>query len=222
MHPQALIRLAAVFTLLIAAAVPARAEIALSFYTGYQTAPHSRIEGNDGTSDFSFLAEWEGLSFEMPPYYGLRAVWWRNENLGFGAEFTHTKVYASDDTRADNGFDNLELTDGLNIITANIHYRWPGQWMDGKLTPYVAGGIGIAVPHVDITPTGGAETFEYQLTGPAARWTAGVSYAINDKWAVFGEYQGVYSSNKGDLEGGGEWESDIVTNAINIGLTYNF
>lgn len=226
MRISALTRIAAALALSIAATLPgaraAQAEVTLSFYTGYQTAPHSRVEGNDGTSDFSFLSEWEGRPFEAPPYYGIRATWWRNANLGFGAEFTHTKVYASDETRADNGFDRLELTDGLNIITANVLYRWPGQWASGRVTPYLGAGLGIAVPHVDITPTGGQKTFEYQFTGPAARWMAGASYAINDTWSVFGEYQGVYSSNKGDLEGGGEWESNIITNAINIGVSYNF
>ncbi|MBS8226998.1 outer membrane protein [Vannielia litorea] len=226
MRIPALSRLAATLTVamttLLPAARPAAAEVELSFYTGYQTAPHSRVEGNYGGSDFSFLSEWEGRPFEMPPYYGIRATWWRSANLGFGAEFTHTKVYASDATLADNGFDRLELTDGLNIITANVLYRWPGKWASGRLTPYVGAGLGVAVPHVDITPTGGEKTFEYQFTGPAARWMAGASYAINDTWSVFGEYQGTYSANKGDLEGGGEWESNIVTNAINIGLSYNF
>ena len=214
--------LAAALAATLVFSAPARAEVELSFYSGFQTAPHSRVEGDYDGADFSFLSEWEGRSFEAPPYYGIRATWWRNENWGFGGEFTHTKVYASEDTLDDNGFDNLELTDGLNIITANVLYRWPGQLVKGKLTPYVGGGLGIAVPHVDITPTGGEETFEYQLTGPAARWLAGASYAINDRWSVFGEYQGTYSSNKGDLEGGGEWESDIVTNAINFGVSYSF
>jgi len=222
MRLSALSRLAAGFAALLAFAIPAHAEVELSFYSGYQTAPHSRFEGTDGGSDFSFLSEWEGNSFEMPPYYGFRATWWRSENLGFGAEFTHAKVYASDDTLDDNGLETLEMTDGINILTANVMYRWPGQWASGRVTPYVGGGLGVAIPHIEFQQTGGEETFEYQVSGPAARWMAGVSYALNDRWSVFGEYQGTYSSNSGDLEGGGEWETDIVTNAINVGLSYSF
>ncbi len=227
MRLPALTRLTAALALslaaLLPAARPAAAEVTLSFYTGYQTAPHSRFEGNDGTADFSFLSEWEGRSFEMPPYYGLRAMWWRDENWGWGAEFTHAKVYASDETLADNGLETLEMSDGINILTANLMYRWPGQWAGGRVTPYVGGGLGVAIPHIEYqNDAGGPETFEYQISGPAARWILGASYAINDTWSVFGELNGTYSSNKGDLEGGGEWESDIITNAINVGLTYSF
>ena len=142
-----------------ALAGPALAETELSFYTGFQAAPHSRVEGNDpgGVGDFSFLSTWEGRPFEMPPYYGFRATYWlqRNPNLGFGLDFSHNKVYADDETLATNGFDRLEFTDGLNTITANVWYRWPGQWMNGRLTPYVGAGAGLAIPHVDVETAGG-------------------------------------------------------------------
>ena len=97
--------------------------------------------------------------------------------------------------------------------------RWPNQW--GNVTPYVGGGLGIAVPHVDIESAGG-KTFGYQLTGPAVRWTAGASYDLNDQWAVFGEYQGTYSMNQIDLDSGGSLETDIITNALNLGVSFSF
>jgi lipid A oxidase len=203
-------------------AVPAAAEFELSFYTGWQTSPHSRISGDypDAVGgSYDELIGWEGRSFEMPPYYGLRGTWWRGESLGFGLEFTHTKVYAPDDERPA-GFTSMELTDGLNIVTVNVLNRWPDQW--GTVTPYVGGGIGVAIPHVDIEHVSGSDTYEFQLTGPAARLTAGVSYPISERVSVFGEYQFTYSSNTGDLEGGGTFETDIITNALNVGLSLNF
>jgi lipid A oxidase len=39
---------------------------------------------------------------------------------------------------------------------------------------------------------------------------------------VFGEYQFTYSSNNVDLPEGGSLETDIKTNALNIGLTLKF
>ncbi|MCL3881927.1 outer membrane beta-barrel protein [Marivita sp. GX14005] len=207
-----------------ATTAPALAETELSIYTGWQTAPHSRVEGDyPGTgAEFDKLIGWEGRSFEMPPYYGIRGTWWKNETLGFGLEFTHTKVYAPDDEKADIGFSDLEFTDGLNIVTVNAYRRWPGLWADGALTPYVGGGVGVAVPHVDIDTTTGIDTYEFQLTGPAARLTAGASYSINDRWAVFGEYQFTYSSNSVDLPDGGSLDTDIKTNALNVGLSLKF
>lgn len=216
-----MIRLFHALLMLSLLALPAAAEIELSFYTGYQTAPHSDVSGSDpgGVGDFDFNAEWKGKSFDMPPYYGIRATWWRTDRFGLGVEFNHAKVYASDDTLADNGFDRLELTDGHNLVTVNAFYRWPQP--DRRWTPYVGGGLGVAIPHVDVTTVGG-KTFEYQLTGAAVVWMAGISYELNDTWSVFGEYKGSYSQNDIDLDNGGSMDTDIITNALNIGISYRF
>lgn len=206
-----------------ALAAPASAEMELSFYSGWQTSPHSRVEGDlpGGGGSYSALIGWEGRSFDMPPYYGIRGTWWHTDTLGFGLELTHAKVYAPDDERAALGFDSLEFTDGHNIVTANVMRRWPSQW--GSATPYVGAGLGFAMPHVDVeVPAGNSETFGYQLTGPAARVTAGVTYPLSDRLDVFGEYQFTYSSNSATLDNDGTLDTDIVTNALNIGLTLKF
>jgi lipid A oxidase len=201
----------------------AQADTEVSFYGGYQTAPHSVVSGNDPEATWSgeFTAAWEGKSTAMPPYYGLRATRWRSDNWGWGGEFTHAKVYADDTTLIDNGYDRFEFTDGLNIITVNAMRRWPGKWGD-KFTPYVGAGIGFAMPHVDIQAAEGAHTFGYQVTGPAVRALAGVRYEVNDRWATFTEYQGTYSMNKVDLENGGSIETNVITNALNVGISYSF
>jgi len=193
----------------------------LSFYTGYQTAPHSRVEGTDpgGLGPFSFLATWEGRPFELPPYYGFRATRWVNETLGFGIDINHAKVYADDATLLANGFSTLEFTDGLNIVTANVWRRWPSE--NRRWTPYVGAGLGVAIPYVEVA-TGGGSTFEYQVTGPAAAWTAGVKYNINDRWGIFGEYRGTYSINEAELTNGGTLSTDIITNALNVGVSFSF
>lgn len=199
----------------------AMAEVELSFYGGIQGAPHSdvSITGNPVIPDGEFTAGWEGRSFEAPPYYGIRATWWRNETLGFGLDFTHSKVYADDATLATSGLSRFEFSDGINIVTVNVFRRWPEAF--GPMTPYVGGGVGVSVPHVEVTG-GTSETFEYQLTGPAVAFVAGASYPISDRWSVFGEYKGTYSMNTADLDGGGTLETDIVTNAFNVGVSFDF
>jgi len=209
--------LASVATFALAGFAAAEAE--LSFYSGYQSAPHGSIDGNDDGDDFDFDVEWEGKPGEAPPYYGFRYTRWQNESFGWGVELNHAKVYADDDTLDDNGFDSLEFTDGLNLLTVNGFYRWKDETR--RWTPYVGGGIGLAIPHVDVE-IGDNETFEYQITGPAVVLMAGITYDINETWAVFGEYKGSYSSNKADLDGGGELKTDIITNAINLGVTYKW
>ncbi|MDO6587092.1 outer membrane beta-barrel protein [Salipiger sp. 1_MG-2023] len=218
---KTLILAATVSMAALAASQSAAQDLELSIYTGYQTSPHSRVSGDyPGGGSYDKLIGWEGKSFSMPIYYGIRGTWWTTDTLGFGLEFSHDKVYAPEDEREDIGFSRMELTDGLNIVTVNAMKRWPMQW--GKATPYVGGGLGIAVPHVDVETTSGDKTYGYQLTGPAMRLTAGVSYPINDRFAAFGEYQFTYSSNEADLDGDGSMNVDVKTNALNVGITMKF
>ncbi len=203
------------------AALPAAAELELSFYGGSQSAPHSSVSGSHpAIGDFRSTIGWQGKSFAAPPYYGVRAMWWRDSNIGWGVELTHAKAYAPTGEMAAAGFDALEFTDGHNILTLNMMKRWPEQW--GRFTPYVGGGLGVAIPHVDIQPTGGAHTFGYQVTGPAVKLMAGAKYDLNDRWALFGEYQFTYSENKVDLDGGGDLDTRIITNAVNFGVSISF
>jgi lipid A oxidase len=213
-------RLLALAALLMAPAM-ASAEVELSFYGGSQSAPHSvvTVTGDPLIPDEEFTAGWDGLSFTAPPQYGIRATWWQNANYGFGVELNHAKVYADDATRAANGYNVLEFTDGLNILTVNGFRRWQDAF--GGVTPYVGGGIGISVPHVEVNKNG-SDTFGYQFGGPAVAWMAGATYPINDRWSVFGEYKGTYSMNSVDLDSGGTLETNVITNSLNFGVGFNF
>ena len=62
----------------------------------------------------------------------------------------------------------------------------------------------------------------YQITGPAVAVVAGVKYDFNDRWGMFGEYKGTYSMNEASLASGGTLKTNIVTNAINIGVSLSF
>ena len=201
---------------------PAASEIELSLYGGSQSSPHSRVSGTYPGSGAAYngLIGWEGRSFDPPPYYGARATWWARPDLGFGIELTHAKVYAPVAERAALGFTRMEMTDGHNILTLNVTKRWKDRF--GPVTPYVGAGIGVAIPHVDVTSANGFRTYGYQFTGPAMRLTAGAKYDLTDRWALFGEYQFTYSSNSADLVGGGTFNTDIITNAVNFGVSFSF
>lgn len=204
---------------LLSAPAIAAAEVELSFYAGAQNAEGSdvSISGDSTIPSDDYFIDWEGRSFDPPPYYGLRATYWQSESFGYGLDFTHNKIYP-DDLPA--GFDRLEMTDGINTLTVNAYRRWNNAW--GDFTPYVGGGVGVSVPHVEVEYDGAEETKGYQLTGPAATWIAGAKYPITDEWAVFGEYKGTYSMNSADLESGGTLETNILTNAVNFGVSFSF
>lgn len=215
-----------------ALAVPAAAEMELSLYLGAQSVQESTGSGSlPGGVPVSRKFDWEGNPFDAPIYYGGRAIWWTQSNLGFGLEGTHTKAYASTADKAAIGVDRLELSDGHNIVTANIMKRWPGAFGNGAVTPYLGAGIGVAIPHVDAQVTGASNrTFGYELTGPALRGIAGMKYELNDKWALFGEYQFTWSDNDITIDPDplvagqtpGKLNAEILTHAVNIGISYSF
>lgn len=198
----------------------AMAEVELSFYGGAQNSPHSvvSVAGDTVIPDDEFRMGWVGKSFSAPPYYGIRATVWKTPSFGYGLDFAHNKIYPQEGDLP-TGYETLEFTDGLNTLTINVYRRWENAL--GSISPYVGGGLGVAIPHVEVT-YGGSETFGYQVTGPAATWIAGASLPINDRWSVFGEYKGTFSMNTAELETGGTLKNDVVTNAVNLGLSFSF
>ena len=212
----------ALFATVCALSLPAAAsaEVELSFYGGAQSAPHSDVfvSGND-TYPAKTRVKWEGRSFDPPPYYGLRATYWASDSFGYGLDFTHSKVYSDDESRAGTPYERLEFTDGLNTLTANAYRRF--QPFDSGLRPYVGAGLGLAIPHVEVSD-GETSTLGYQVTGPAATVLAGASYPVTDSLSVFGEYKFTYSQNSADLDDGGTLDTDIITNAVNVGVSFSF
>lgn len=212
-----MIRAIAFCIALFALSTSAAAQVELSFYSGAQSAAPSHVTIREfGAAADTFALDWEGRSLQAPIYYGLRATAWRGDQLGLGLDFAHNKIYPN--TLPDD-YGVLEMTDGLNTLTVNAYRRWD-DIMDG-VQPYVGGGIGISIPHVEVETTDQA-TSGYQLTGAAATWIAGATVPINDRWSVFGEYKGTYTANSADLDSGGTLETNVLTNAVNIGVSFNF
>ncbi len=223
---------AALIALVILTPPAMAAEFELSLYLGTQSVRGSNASGAlpDGTA-FDADIDWEGNPFDAPIYYGGRAMWWQENGIGFGIEGTHTKAIAPDAQAAAIGLDRFELSDGHNIFTANIMKRWPGAFNNGRFTPYVGGGIGIAVPHVDAIVSGSTNrTFGFEVTGPAVRGIAGIKYDFNDRWAIFTEYQFTWSDNDITIEADpavlgqpdGELDTELLTHAVNVGISYSF
>jgi len=211
---------------------PAAAEMELSLYLGWQATDDSTGSGFlPGGAPFSRSIDWDADPFENPLYYGGRAMWWTPRDFGFGIEGTHTKALASAGDLAALGLTSMEFSDGHNIITANVMKRWPGALNGSRFTPYVGAGVGIAVPHVDIQVAGAPNrTFGFETTGPAVRGIAGVKYDLNDRWALFGEYQITWSDNEATIDPDitvpgqtpGELNTEITTHALNVGASYSF
>lgn len=194
------------------------AETTISVYGGANFSPHSKVKtSGTGFGPTSNTVEWDGASFEMPPYWGARATYWLGHMPEFGValDFTHAKVMA-DPLPAN--FTTLEFTDGINFLTLNGLYR---NDMGNGWTPYGGLGLGLSIPHVEVEGAAvNAKTEEYQITGLAAQAFIGVDYKLDDNWSLFGELKSTYGQVDADLTGGGNLETDIISNQVIFGLTY--
>ena len=205
--------LASLLILLLVPSGQLRAETEIIALSGVQGLPHSRVHVSDGET---FLADWEGHPFRMPPYYGFRVIDWWDPNWGGGLHFTHSKAYSSDQTRleAGQGYQTLEFTDGLNPITLNIH----GRLQSRGLYPFFSVGFGAAVPHVEIQRRGGERTFGYQLGGFVLSASTGVQLQIFSVLGFFIEYQWMGTALDVAMKPDLTLKTQLVTNALNLGL----
>lgn len=193
----------------------------ISAYGGYQFSPHSDVDVSDQDD---FTAGWDTKPFNMPPYWGIRGTYWFEDgalsNWGVSLDYTHAKVYADDETFAKaGGWTVFEFTDGLNLLTLNALYKFPIE--GSKWTPYVGAGVGINVPHVEVTRASG-RTFDYQFGGATIQAQAGVRYQFTENWSAFAEYKGNYSWIDVDIDSGASLQTNILTHAINFGVSYKF
>ncbi|MEO0636675.1 MAG: outer membrane beta-barrel protein [Pseudomonadota bacterium] len=209
-------------SMLLTSTTVAAAEAQISVYGGYQTAPQSNVTIS-GAFNQRFNAAWEGKPFAMPPYYGVRGTWWlpQHEAFGVSLDFTHAKVYGTAATLAANGLREFEFTDGLNTITLNGLYRF-----DQKLAgfrPYVGAGLGVNVPYVEVDRIAApGATNGYQVGGISAQALAGLEFDITERVSAFTEYKFNYNRVNVNVDGGDRLSTTILTNAINIGLSFRF
>lgn len=193
------------------------AEGTISVYGGANFSPHSVVKTAGPTATRNSVG-WDGASFELPPYWGVRATWWLDEapEWGFGIDFTHGKVKA-DPMPA--GFTTLEFTDGINFLIANAYYRHD---LENGFKPYGGVGLGLSIPHVEVEgpAVGGFRTEGYQVTGLAAQILVGVDYEFHPDWSVFGELKSTYGQVDADLSGGFNLKTNVISNQVMLGVSY--
>jgi lipid A oxidase len=203
--------------------LPALAETQISVYGGANWNFGSTVTLSTPAVHDERSVDWDGGSFEMPPYWGVRGTYWLSKasNWGFAIDYTHQKALADINFHSDPTYNRLEFTDGNNLVILEALYRF-SPMMNGTLVPYVGAGAGVTIPHVEVTLDAGSKTFEYQCCGFAAQILAGLEYKLNENWSLFTEAKLSYSHIDADLKGGGSLETDLWSPAVAVGLTYRF
>lgn len=225
MRRQVTAALSALF--LVVATSPATAEVEVSLYMGAGGFGGSNVSGAlpDG-QPLNEYVNWD--NDDSPFYYGGRAIWWTSGNYGFGLEGTRAKGAATEEDRESIGAERFDMSDGLNIFTANVMKSWPRR----SFEPYIGAGVGLSMPHAGIRLKGdAADLTAREETGIAARGMVGGKYALSGNWSLFTEYQFTVSDNEIRLESasaGSAADADsslktrLTTHAINFGLSFNF
>lgn len=188
------------------------------------------------TLEFEDVA-WRSDSFSSPPHWGFRVARWFGDEDRFAValDFVHAKVIAEEDERVavsgtrnglavnttervDATFTTFEYTDGLNLATLNVLYRVPG--FTYRFTPYLGGGIGAAVPHVEVTVPG-VNVREYQAVGFTAHGLMGLSGLVTEHVGAFVEYKAGYTDVDAELPGGSV-SHGLFSHHVNFGLLVRF
>jgi lipid A oxidase len=200
------------------------AETQISLYAGLNENFRSSVDlDKDAFYDFRNV-NWQGKSFEIPPYWGLRGTYWLCDypSLGFAIDYTHAKAYANLNFRTDPSYNHLEFTDGNNLLIFNALYRFESIW-NNAFIPYLGFGVGVAVPHVEVELKDFVEeTYQYQLAGPAAQGLAGLEYRFNNSWSAFAEVKLSYSYIAAHLNDGGHLTTYLWEPQLALGLSYRF
>ena len=203
----------------------ATAEMQIGVYGGANTNFSSPVTLHKDALSDARNVDWEGRSLQMPPYWGAHATYWLNATAswGVGVDYTHSKAYAALNFASDPVYRHLEFTDGNNLLMLNVLYRF-GPLADGHLVPYLGGGGGVAIPHVEVKLKAfpGQETWQYQFAGGAAQVLGGLEYRLNEDWSLFAEGKVSYSHLATELEGGGTLKTYLWSPQILLGLSYRF
>lgn len=231
-------------TLLLLGSRPVHAEPFLSGYAGFTETFRADVKlQRPGGTDLTFQGvSWDGKSFASPIYYGFRGGYWLGElsRWGVSLEFIHAKLHAEREREVmihgdlegvparlreplASTFSELSFSHGHNLIVANALYRWfPLGVRDrtflGRLQPYGGLGLGLALPHVEVT-TDGSVTDAYQLTGPVFQVLCGLSVDLFRHLSVFAEYKLTYVRLEAALVDGGAIRLEPWTNHFVFGLT---
>lgn len=145
---------------------------------------------------------------------GTRMGPWRGEIEGLYAEH-EAKGHSLNGVGVGGVDGHAKLTAGM----VNGYYDI-GQ---GRLKPYVGGGVGYANVKLDNYRAAGAKVADDDDNVLAYQGMAGVSYEINPCWSINGEYRYI-GTNDAEIRtlGGGKSKVAYDSNNVMVGLTYKF
>ncbi len=122
--------------------------------------------------------------FSTPPYYTIRGGYWQDESA-WEMELVHHKLYAKT-SDLDPQVNNFEITDGYNLLYVNRAVQARPNW-NARV------GLGLVIPHPDVTVNGERSHGGYQLGGGSAQFALEREFALSEQWLLSLEGKVSYS-----------------------------
>ena len=237
-----------IIALLAGLQATAHAQTSVSLYTGTSFTHRSdlQIQMPSTASDAIFRhVSWAARPFAQAPYYGYRLTHYfeNSSHLGFSLDYTHYKIYArtgrivpvegiwngvqvNESAPLSRRVQDFNISHGVNMITANVLYRWRRQSAsavrEGRLQPYVGSGLIFYVPHSESTINNRSTSGRYQTSGFGYQALAGVQYGLIKRISIFVEAKFNIGTAKVDTAEQGRAETKLRTLHTLAGISYRF
>lgn len=216
----------------------------LSVYTGTSLTRNSDLNISrpaSGTNLNVRDVEWAADPFKAAPYYGLRFTHFLASRPNWGAafDFTHYKMYArtgrtvrvdgnwngapaNGSARMDQYVQRFEISHGVNVLSANLIYRWLDIGTgNGRLQPYVGAGVAHYRPHSENTVGNLDHETGYQASGFGYQVLGGAQYRLTERTGAFVEAKFNSGTAKVDIAGG-QAETPLRTFHAVAGISFSF
>ena len=234
-----------VLVLALLAPTAARAELFADVFTGksFTADTNLHIEQSSRRNDFTFHdVSFDDRSFDLPPYYGLRAGYFFESHpwLGVGVEYFHFKIYADTEeakhltgtvggarvdrvARVDSLVQHFDVSHGVNYIMVNgiarqVFFADPERFPHGRVQLYGGGGVGPVIGHPENTVQHVDNTQQYELAGVGGQFFTGAKWLFCRWGGLYAEYKYTLSDLDVSVAGG---SGDVAeqTHHIVVGLT---
>ncbi len=225
----------------------ARAEWVIAGYFGSAATTRTYLaltQPASGTSVRFDSVDYQGRSFQLPPYYGYRAAYFFRSPGWFGieAEVIHMKVYAQPDqvVPASGTIDGLPVTGpipigaivqrfslshGQNLLLGSAVLRYAlgecGDYRTARLIAVARVGAGPTLPHAESTVAGAGDE-HYQVGAIAFQVAGGVELRLWKGLHGLAEYKFTRCRQAVDGAAGSRFESLLNTHHIAFGASWHF
>jgi lipid A oxidase len=223
-------------------ASPARADWTVAAYIG---AAHTldaslTVEQPARNTDLTFdPVSYRGQSFTGPLYYGFRVghtlPLWRNVSIE--GEYVHLKAYAETDRdvhvrgqhlgaaidrtmRMRDIVERFSISHGVNLLTANVVFRFPLAASHRAVTLTGRFGVGPTLPHGE-SDIDGVTQEQYELGSFAVMAAAGAEFRLWRQLHGVTEYKFSRTRETVDVSGG-RATSTLRSHHVVFGVGYSF